>query len=263
MAFELKNLTDGKFGADDFFMVLFMTALQAGLSSMIYTITEKYGYIDKVASAFGKKLDAKIGNSAEVKTVAVAMIAISLLTFSACHKKISSVEIVKTSQTSQNTAIEVNTTSAYEESVVEKHEFPGFPAGPKKRPYMRGRGNVNAESNINKDENPISFDAVYFSFDKAGIRKDNIASLNETIRTLKKDISIKIHLEGNCDSIGSAKYNKALGLRRVNSVKNYLLRAGISPRRISVTSLGKENQVCFTDNKQCMQANRRVDIIVK
>ncbi len=65
VAYALQGLAErgGKFGLDDFFMILFMTAFQAGAASMIYTVAEKYGLVDKFGAMLGKKLDG--GNNAQ------------------------------------------------------------------------------------------------------------------------------------------------------------------------------------------------------
>jgi peptidoglycan-associated lipoprotein len=64
-------------------------------------------------------------------------------------------------------------------------------------------------------------------------------------------------LEGHADSRGSSEYNLALGSRRANAVKDYLVNLGVPTSRITVVSKGKESPFCTEENEACWQQNRR------
>jgi peptidoglycan-associated lipoprotein len=79
---------------------------------------------------------------------------------------------------------------------------------------------------------------------------------------LKTNPEAKVRIEGNCDERGSKEYNIALGQRRAANVKKYLTDLGITAGRISLLSYGKEKPVCTQEIEECMQKNRRGDVIV-
>jgi peptidoglycan-associated lipoprotein len=71
----------------------------------------------------------------------------------------------------------------------------------------------------------------------------------------------KMQIEGYCDERGSAEYNLALGDRRAQSAKDYLVDVGIPNAQLSVISYGKERPVCEDHTENCWQKNRRIHII--
>jgi len=81
---------------------------------------------------------------------------------------------------------------------------------------------------------------IHFNFDKYDIRPGDTVFLKENAEILKKYPKVKIQIEGYCDERGTNEYNLALGERRANSTKNYLVSLGISPDRISTISYGEE-----------------------
>ncbi len=104
--------------------------------------------------------------------------------------------------------------------------------------------------------------SVYFDFDKSFIRKDERAAMKANAEWLKANPKAKIRIEGNCDDRGTIEYNQALGQRRDTSAKRYLTDMGVSPKRITLISYGKEKPVCTADNDACWQKNRRDDFVV-
>jgi len=103
---------------------------------------------------------------------------------------------------------------------------------------------------------------IYFDFDKYDIRPSDAEILKENAAALKKNPNMKIQIEGHCDERGTAEYNLALGERRANSVKNYLISLGISPNRISSISYGKEKPLDPGHNEEAWAKNRRAHTIV-
>jgi peptidoglycan-associated lipoprotein len=98
---------------------------------------------------------------------------------------------------------------------------------------------------------------VYFDLDKFELRDDAKGPLQKNADWLKKWGSTAVSVEGHCDSRGSAEYNLALGTRRANAVKEYLVSLGVAPGRMTVISKGKEQPVCTEENESCWQQNRR------
>ncbi len=104
---------------------------------------------------------------------------------------------------------------------------------------------------------------VFFDYDRYSIREDARATLEKNVKILldgKKDARIVI--EGHCDERGTVEYNIALGQRRADAVKKYLVNLGVDPSRITTVSYGKEKPFCFEHNEQCWQENRRAHFII-
>jgi peptidoglycan-associated lipoprotein len=102
---------------------------------------------------------------------------------------------------------------------------------------------------------------IYFDFDKSFVRDDAKAVMMANAEYLKANPKVKVRIEGNCDERGTIEYNQALGQRRAAAAKKYLTDMGISAKRISLISYGKEKPVCSQSTEDCWQKNRRDDLI--
>jgi peptidoglycan-associated lipoprotein len=98
---------------------------------------------------------------------------------------------------------------------------------------------------------------VLFEFDKADIRPDQVAKLETAAAFLKQNPNLKFTIEGHCDEKGSEEYNLALGERRANAVKQYLVHEGIPDSRLATVSYGEEKPLCREQTDACYQRNRR------
>jgi peptidoglycan-associated lipoprotein len=78
---------------------------------------------------------------------------------------------------------------------------------------------------------------------------------------LKDYPAYKLTIEGHCDERGSAEYNMALGDKRADSAKEYLVQVGIPAMQLNVVSYGKEKPVCEEHDEACWQKNRRIHIV--
>ena len=103
---------------------------------------------------------------------------------------------------------------------------------------------------------------VFFDLDESTIRDDAKASLSRNADWMKRWTSTAITVEGHCDSRGSSEYNLALGTRRANAVKDYLVSLGVSTSRVTVISKGKEQPFCSTEDESCWSQNRRGHFII-
>ena len=83
-------------------------------------------------------------------------------------------------------------------------------------------------------------DRVFFDTDQSGIRDDGRATLSRQAEWLKKYTNYQITIAGHCDERGTREYNLALGERRANAAKQYLVAQGIPAQRIQTISYGKE-----------------------
>ena len=98
---------------------------------------------------------------------------------------------------------------------------------------------------------------VYFDFDRYNLSSKSIQTLKSTIAALKENPDITIVISGHADERGTREYNLALGERRANAAKDYLITYGISADRISVISYGKERPVDSGSNPLSWSKNRR------
>ena len=122
---------------------------------------------------------------------------------------------------------------------------------PKKQPGIEGEV---LESKLLKD--------VSFDFDKYDVRPQDISILKEDAAVLMKYSNLKIQIEGHCDERGTGEYNLALGERRANSVKKYLVSLGVPADRLSTISYGKEMPVDPGHNEEAWAKNRRAHFII-
>ncbi len=97
---------------------------------------------------------------------------------------------------------------------------------------------------------------IHFEFDKYNIRPGDAEILNRNAAL------VKVQIEGHCDERGTVEYNLALGERRANSTKKYLISLGISADRISTISYGKERPLDPGHNEEAWAKNRRAHIVV-
>ena len=85
---------------------------------------------------------------------------------------------------------------------------------------------------------------MFFALDQSTLQDDGRAALQKNADWLRKWGSTKITLEGHCDSRGTTEYNLALGERRAQAAKDYLVSLGIAADRILTISKGKESPFC-------------------
>ncbi len=100
-------------------------------------------------------------------------------------------------------------------------------------------------------------DRVFFATNETVLTTASRETLRAQAAWLRKNASINVVLEGHADERGTREYNLALGERRANSAKDYLMTYGISSDRISVLSYGKERPVDAGSNPLAWSKNRR------
>lgn len=114
------------------------------------------------------------------------------------------------------------------------------------------------------DELLARIEDAYFDYNKAALRPDAVTTLrsdSEELRDILKDYpDYKLTIEGHCDERGSAEYNMALGEKRAESAKNYLVQVGIPSDQLHVISYGKEQAEHCTDDS-CWQKDRKIHIV--
>jgi peptidoglycan-associated lipoprotein len=103
---------------------------------------------------------------------------------------------------------------------------------------------------------------VYFGFDSFDLSNDARATLKRNADWLKANPSVRVEIEGHCDDRGTNEYNLALGAKRAQAAKDYLVSLGIPSERLSTISYGEELPVCREQTEDCWQKNRRGRFVV-
>ncbi len=98
---------------------------------------------------------------------------------------------------------------------------------------------------------------VFFDFDAYSLRDDGRAALDANAKLLRDHAEARVVIEGHCDERGTVEYNQALGERRAQSAKDYIVQAGISSQRIQVISYGKERPFDTGHDEAAWAKNRR------
>ncbi len=104
---------------------------------------------------------------------------------------------------------------------------------------------------------------VNFDFDRYDLRPDAREILKGHAAWLKANPQSRVEVEGHCDERGTSEYNLALGAKRAESAKRYLIDLGISPSTLSTISYGEELPLCREQNETCWAKNRRAHFVVK
>jgi peptidoglycan-associated lipoprotein len=121
---------------------------------------------------------------------------------------------------------------------------------------------TNAEAGTAADFNANVQDKIYFNFDKSDLSADAKKIAEIQAEWFKKHSGIAIVIEGHADARGTEDYNKALGLRRANAVKDALVGFGVAADRITVVSYGKERLASPGTTEKDHALNRRAVTVV-
>ena len=105
-------------------------------------------------------------------------------------------------------------------------------------------------------------DRVYFETDKHNINSASAFTLESQANWLKSTPGFQIIIEGHCDERGTREYNLALGERRANSVKEFLVSLGVEPGRVTTISYGKERPSAEASTSESWAENRRAVTVV-
>jgi peptidoglycan-associated lipoprotein len=100
-------------------------------------------------------------------------------------------------------------------------------------------------------------DTVHFDYDRYDLHDQERGILQRQAAWLQKYPQVRVSIEGHCDERGTREYNLALGARRANAVKEYLVSLGVSAARVDTISYGKERPICTESTEDCWAQNRR------
>lgn len=108
----------------------------------------------------------------------------------------------------------------------------------------------------------VMSDRIFFDTDKYNVDANDAQVLDSQIAWLNQNPNSRVTIEGHADERGTREYNIALGERRANAAKNYLVSRGINAARINVISYGKERPVALGSNETAWAQNRRAVTVV-
>jgi peptidoglycan-associated lipoprotein len=103
---------------------------------------------------------------------------------------------------------------------------------------------------------------IYYEFDSTNLTITSEEILKQNATWMNANPSAKIEVEGHCDDIGSDEYNLALGAKRAQIAKDFLVSQGVSADRLVTISYGNEAPACFEQTEECRVKNRRARFIV-
>ncbi len=121
---------------------------------------------------------------------------------------------------------------------------------------------------IGREENPYTdavrapeseLRTVYFDYDRSEIRADQLARMEKNAQYLAANPEKRIRIDGHCDERGSLEYNIALGARRAQQVKDFLVSRGVEPSRIMTISRGEESPAVEGTGEAVWSKNRRAE----
>ena len=149
---------------------------------------------------------------------------------------------------------------------------PGNPRGGQTSPNDKsnssdlgtGSGSLSEAGKGQNPETPRSspLQEIYFGFDSFDLSNEARATLKRNADWLKANQSVRVEIEGHCDDRGTNEYNLALGAKRAQASKDYLVSLGIPADRLSTISYGEELPVCREATEDCWQKNRRDRFVV-
>ncbi|MBN9555576.1 MAG: peptidoglycan-associated lipoprotein Pal [Alphaproteobacteria bacterium] len=100
-------------------------------------------------------------------------------------------------------------------------------------------------------------DTVHFALNQYNIEDSDRGTLSKQAAWLARYPSVRLTIEGHCDERGTREYNLALGARRANAVKEFLVAQGVPADRLETVSYGKERPICTESGEDCWSQNRR------
>ncbi len=110
---------------------------------------------------------------------------------------------------------------------------------------------------------PFILSRIHFDYDKYDVRPEDAKILEKNVEVLKVYPDARVIIEGHCDERGTNEYNLALGEKRANSAKDYLIMLGISKDRMSTISYGEEKPFDLGHNEIAWSKNRRTEFVRK
>ena len=104
---------------------------------------------------------------------------------------------------------------------------------------------------------------MHFEFDRFTLLQDALRLLDDAVTAMQANPTLRLQIEGHTDNIGTAEYNLALGERRAESVRDYLVSRGIAADRLTTVSYGEERPKHDNTREETRRLNRRAALVVR
>ena len=121
---------------------------------------------------------------------------------------------------------------------------------------------ANAHQGWPEDAKILKPDTVYFAYDSSVVRPEEKSKVAAVAEYLKSNSANAVRVEGNCDERGTAEYNRALGDRRAQAVREALISLGIEPSRVDTISYGFDRPAVEGHDEAARSKNRRDEFVV-
>ena len=122
---------------------------------------------------------------------------------------------------------------------------------------QRARDSAAAAASAGEEVKSMVAAMIHFDYDKSNIRPDDAGTLDQKVAILQANPELRIRVGGHCDERGSDEYNLALGNRRAQAAKQYLVSHGIDASRIETQSWGEERPLVDAHDEASWSQNRR------
>jgi len=106
------------------------------------------------------------------------------------------------------------------------------------------------------------FKDILFDFDKSELRANETGKVTEIAAYLQQNPTVVVGIDGYSDPRGSDKYNQALSERRVNTIRDALMGAGVPAAKITTGAFGEMRLKCTDSTQECWQSDRRVEVLI-
>jgi peptidoglycan-associated lipoprotein len=142
---------------------------------------------------------------------------------------------------------------------------PAGPAGPMGPGGVQGAGGVAGVQGLTGPAaiRWATFSNILFDFDKSDIRGNETDKVSGIAAYLQKNPGAEVGIDGYADPRGTDPYNQALSERRVNAIRDALVKAGVPTDKIQTGAFGEKNLMCTDQTEQCWQRDRRVEVLVR
>jgi peptidoglycan-associated lipoprotein len=113
------------------------------------------------------------------------------------------------------------------------------------------------------ESSSVELQSVYFAFDDDSLTGDAKRTLRENAQVLRNNSSARLEVQGNTDERGTSEYNLALGRRRAEAARRYLVDLGVGASRVTTVSFGEENPAVRGSGESAWSKNRRDDFVLR
>ncbi len=141
------------------------------------------------------------------------------------------------------------------------NEFVVAPAAPAVLPVVAAPAVSSVPQPLPKQIVLPALGDVFYDFNTSELHAKSVEQLKTNVNRIKTSKTSTIIIEGNCDERGSTEYNFALGERRANSAREYIVNLGVDPARLKIVSYGEEKPVAAGSTEEAWAQNRRVHFV--